>query len=209
VKDLTYYIAFQGDLGQEKNAVIGKVVKAPVLYSVSPTQGTKDAVVNLTGDHLTGALVAFNADLTKPYSVEVVSSTDTGITVKVPNTAALEKPGYGGLRVKNVLERSQGEQTLEEIIYSNPVSFFPIAQGQVRNVGKFNLTVTIVPIQPILGDYNQFPPSIISYPIPAGGSVSIQLMTGFVYRVTGGSTDTTVPISVLTPDAVDFVIDVQ
>jgi hypothetical protein len=203
-KDLTYYFAFMGKLGQEEGAVIGKVVKAPVLYSVSPDEGTEGTPVTLAGDNLLGASVSFNVDLTKPYSVEVLNSTDMAITAKVPNTAALEKPGYGGLRVKTFTEGG-------EAIYSNAVSFFPIAEGQVRNVGKFDLTVKIEAIQPILGDnnHNQFPPSISSYPIPAGGSVSIQLTTGFVYRVTGGSTDTTVPISVLTPDAVDFVIDVQ
>jgi hypothetical protein len=34
-------------------------------------------------------------------------------------------------------------------------------------------------------------------------------MTGFTYHVTGGTTDGTVDIEVLTPEAIDFSIGVQ
>jgi len=214
-KDLTYYFAFMGKLGQEEGAVIGRVVKAPVLYSVSPDQATEGTPVILTGDNLPDPAdqpntkgVCFSADLTKPYSVELISRTETEITVKVPNTAGLEKPGYGGLRVKNVLERSEGEETLEEIIYSNPVSFFPIAEGEIVNYGKFLIDAHVEATKPILGDYNQLPRPI-SYPVLPGDRVLIQLMTGFTYHVTGGTTDGTVDIEVLTPEAIDFSIGVQ
>jgi hypothetical protein len=215
VKDLTYYFAFTGKLGQEEGAVLGRVVKAPVLYSVSPDQGTEGTPVILTGDNLPDPAdqpntkgVCFNADSTKPYSIELISRTETEITVKVPNTAALEKPGYGGLRVKNVLERLEGEETLEEIIYSNPVSFFPIAEGEIVNYGKFLIDAHVEATKPILGDYNQLPRPI-SYPVLPGDRVLIQLMTGFTYHVTGGTTDGTVDIEVLTPEAIDFSIGVQ
>ena len=73
--------------------------------------------------------------------------------VKVPNTAGLKKPGYGGLRIRNVLDTG-------EKIYSNPVSFFPIAEGEVRNTGQTIVNVTIEAVKPIVGDYSPLPPTI-------------------------------------------------
>jgi hypothetical protein len=35
-EELTYYLVFRGQLEEEEDAVIGKVIKAPVLHSVSP-----------------------------------------------------------------------------------------------------------------------------------------------------------------------------
>jgi hypothetical protein len=207
-KDLTYYFAFKGKLGQEEDAVIGKVVKAPVLYRATPDQGTEGTVVTIAGDNLPDPAgqpetrgVCFNADQTKPYIIELISRTETEIKVKVPNTASLEKPGYGGLRVKNVLE---GEQ----VIYSNPLSFFPIAEGKIENSAQVPINVTIEAARPIYGDYKELPRPI-SYPVLQGDSLSIQLMTGFIYHVTGGATDMTKDIKYLTPDLIDFVLQVH
>jgi len=209
-KELTYYLTFRGELGQEKDAVIGKVIKAPVLQYVSPDQGIEGTLVTIIGDYLpeiggpfptTSRNVNFNHDTRWPYTAEVISRTDTEITAKVPNSAAIVKPGYGGLRVRRVVSET------EEMIYSNPVPFFPIAEGEIRNSGKASINATIEAVKPILGDYNQLPGPII-YPVLPGQSVSLQLMTGFTYKATT-NTSFTQDIWTLTPDPMDFVFDLE
>ncbi len=209
-KELTYYLTFRGELGQEKDAVIGKVIKAPVLQHVSPDQGIEGTLVTIIGDYLpeiggpfptTSRNVNFNHDTRWPYTAEVISRTDTEITAKVPNSAAIVKPGYGGLRVRRVLPET------EEMIYSNPVPFFPIAEGEIRNSGRASINATIEAVKPILGDYNQLPGPII-YPVLPGQSVSLQLMTGFTYKATA-NTSFTQDIWTLTPDPMDFVFDLE
>jgi hypothetical protein len=209
-KELTYYLTFRGELGQEKDAVIGKVIKAPVLQHVSPDQGIEGTLVTIIGDYLpeiggpfptTSRNVNFNHDTRWPYTAEVISRTDTEITAKVPNSAAIVKPGYGGLRVRRVVPET------EEMIYSNPVPFFPIAEGEIRNSGKASINATIEAVKPILGDYNQLPGPII-YPVLPGQSVSLQLMTGFTYKATA-NTSFTQDIWTLTPDPMDFVFDLE
>lgn len=209
-EDITYYFAFRGQLGNEEDAVIGKVIKGPLLYSVSPDEGIEEEVVTLTGNNLptidgpfpiTSEDVRFHHDLTKPYTVEVINKTDTDITVKVPNTAGLLKPGYGGQRVRNILDTG-------EKIYSNPVSFFPIAEGEVKNIGQTTVDVTIEAIGPIVGDYNQLPQTINISGLAPSASQPIQLMTGFTYTATANTSDTQ-DIELLTPDAIDFVFEVE
>ena len=121
--------------------------------------------------------------------------------VKVPNTAGLKKPGYGGLRVRNVF--GTGEK-----IYSNPVSFFPIAEGEVRNTGQTIVNVTIEAVKPIVGDYSPLPQTITINNLSPGVSVPIQLITGFTYKATANTT-VTKDIYLLTPNAVDFIFEVQ
>ena len=190
--------------------MIGKVIKAPVIQSVSPDQGLEGTVVTITGDYLpeiegpiptSSRNINFSRDPSRPYTAEVISRTDTEITTKVPNSAAILKPGYGGLRVRRILPET------EEMIYSNPVPFFPIAEGKIRNLGGVLINATVEAVKPILGDYNQLPPSI-SYPVPAGDSVWIQLLTGFTYKATA-NTSVTQDIWAITPDPADFVFDLQ
>jgi hypothetical protein len=209
-KELTYYLTFRGELGQEKDAVIGKVIKAPVLQGVSPDQGIEGTLVTITGDYLpeiegpfptTSRNVNFSHDPSRPYTAEVINRTDTEITTKVPNTAAILKPGYGGLRVRRVVPET------EEMIYSNPLPFFPIAEGEIRNLGGVLINATIEAVKPILGDYNQLPQPVI-YSVLAGDSVLIQLITGFTYKATG-NTSSTQDIWTITPEAIDFVFDLQ
>jgi hypothetical protein len=209
-EDITYHFAFKGQLGNETDAVIGKVIKSPLLYSVSPDEGLEGDEVTITGNNLpviegpyptATDNVNFHHDLTKPYSAEVTARTDNDITVKVPNTAGLLKPGYGGLRVKNILDTG-------EMVYSNPVSFFPIAEGEVRNIGTTTINVTIEAISPIVGDYALLPETITINNLLTGASQPVQLKTGFTYRATANTT-VTKDISLLTPDPVDFVFEVE
>ena len=208
VKDLMYYFVFRGRLGKEEDAVIGRVVRGPVLHRVTPERGTEGTEVILTGDHLPDPadpnnidrkVVCFDRDLTKPYILELIDRTETEIKVKVPNTAGVTKPGYGGIRVENVLEG-------REFIFSNPVSFFPIAEGEIRNLQGGILNATIEAVKPIFGDYDQLP-------LPASytvvDSLPIQLMSGFTYHVTGWGPDKTIDISGLTPEPVDFIIEIR
>ncbi|MBI4837629.1 MAG: hypothetical protein HY806_00440 [Nitrospirae bacterium] len=209
-EDVTYYFAFRGQLGNETDAVIGKIIKGPVLHSISPDNGIEGTIVTLTGNNLpmidepfpaTSENVRFHHDISKPYTVEVINKTDTDITVKVPNTAGLLKPGYGGLRVRNIL--NTGEK-----IYSNPVFFFPIAQGEVRNSGQTVVDITVEATNPITGDYNQLPQTININGLAPGASQPIQLMTGFTYAATANST-VTKDIELLTPNAIDFVFELH
>jgi hypothetical protein len=209
-KGLTYTLVFRGQLGKEEDAVIGKVIKAPVVHSVAPDQGIEGTLVVITGDDLpeiespfptTSRNVNFSHDESRPYTAEVINRTDTEITAKVPNIAAIRKPGYGGLRVRRIIPDT------EEMIYSNPVPFFPIAEGEIRNSGGTLISATIEAVKPILGDYDQLPQPII-YPVPAGDPVSIQLKTGFTYKATA-NTSVTQDIWTITPDAVDFIFDLQ
>ena len=211
--DITYYFAFRGQLGNETDAVIGKVIKGPLLYSVVPDNGIEGTIVTLTGNNLPTTNGTFPIILddnasdvrfhhsTEPYTTEVINSTNTDITVKVPNTAGLKKPGYGGLRVRNVLDTG-------ERIYSNPVSFFPIAAGEVRNIGQTVVNVTIEATKPIVGDYSPLPSIITINNLAPGASQVIQLMTGFTYKATANTT-VIKDIELLTPNAVDFVFEVQ
>jgi hypothetical protein len=209
-EDITYYLAFRGQLGNETDAVIGRVIKAPILYNVFPDEGTEGTVITLTGNNLpvingpfptTSEDIRFQHDLTKPYIVEVINKTDTDIIVKVPNMAGLIKPGYGGLRVRNILDTG-------EKIYSNPVSFFPIAEGVVNNIGDTTVNVTVEAIGPIVGDYALLPETIIIESLPPGVSQPIQLMTGFTYTATANKS-VTKDIESLTPDIIDFVFEVE
>lgn len=209
-EDITYYLAFRGQLGNETDAVIGRVIKGPILYNVSPDEGTEGTVITLAGNNLpiingpfptTSEDVRFHHDVTKPYTVEVINKTDTDITVTVPNTAGLLKPGYGGLRVRNILDTG-------EKIYSNPVSFFPIAEGEVKNIGTTTINVTIETISPIVGDYALLPETITINNLLPGASQPIQLTTGFTYRATA-NTSVTKNIELLTPEPIDFVFEVQ
>ncbi len=113
-KDITYYLVFRGQLGNENDAVIGKVITAPVLYSVTPDHGIERDVVTISGENLPDIAppyttasenIKFNHVVTIPYEVEVINRAETEITVRVPDTAALEKPGYGGLRLRRWLKR--------------------------------------------------------------------------------------------------------
>jgi len=209
-KELTYYLVFRGRLGKEEDAVIGKVIKAPVIQGVSPDQGIEGTLVTITGDYLpeidgpfpsTSRNISFSRDPSRPYTAEVISRTDTVITTKVPNTAAILKPGYGGLRVRSILPET------EEMIYSNPVPFFPIAEGEIRNFGGGLINANIEAVKPILGTYSQLP-GPVTYPVLAGNSVWIQLMTGFTYKATA-NTSVTQDIWTITPDAFDFIFDLQ
>ena len=85
--------------------------------------------------------------------------------------------------------------------------FFPIAEGEVRNSGKVPINATIEAVKPMIGDYNQLPQPV-SYPVLAGDSVLIQLITGFTYKATA-NTSSTQDIWAITPDATDFVFDLQ
>ena len=190
IKDLTYYLVFRGQLGDEADAVIGKVIKSAVLHKVEPDEGPKDSVVTLTGDNLpiiNGPFPTTTDSVRFHHSgsptVDVVDKTDTTITVKVPSNAALVKPGYGGLRLRKVLSTG-------EVVYSNPVPFFPIADGVVKNVGTAPINVTVEAIQPILGDYNQLPDSIVINDLQPGLAESIQLVAGYEYVATANTSVT-------------------
>jgi hypothetical protein len=213
-KDITYSLAFRGQLGNENDAVIGKVITAPVLYSVTPDQGIERDIVKISGDNLPNITppyttasenIKFSHDWSMPYRVEVISKTDTEITVMVPDTAGLMKPGYGGLRLRKVV----GEGQEMESIYSNPIPFYPIAQGIIRNSTESWQNVTMNALAPISGDYNPLPPPVV-YQVPPNDSVGIRLMTGFTYGALGGpGTQGTIDdIWTLTPDAIDFQFDI-
>jgi len=213
-KDITYSLVFRGQLGNERDAVIGKVITTPVLHSVTPDQGIERDVVTISGDNLPNIAppyttasehIKFSHDWSMPYRVEVISKTETEITVRVPDTAGLMKPGYGGLRLRKVV-REGGE---EESIYSNPVPFYPIAQGIIRNSTEGWQNVTMSALAPISGDYNPLPPPVV-YQVPPNGSVGIRLMTGFTYGALGGpGTQGTIEnIWTLTPEAIDFEFDI-
>ena len=145
-------------------------------------------------------LVRFNHDKEKPYVIEALAQTDDTITVRVPATAALEKPGYGGLRVREIYDTG-------ETVFSNPLPFFPIANGLVENIGPLPAIVTILPIKPVVGDYPQLPSSKTFYLAP-GDVTSLDLVTGFTYEVRANLTQT-VDIMKLSPDGLDFRIQVQ
>ncbi len=210
VRDLTYRIFFQGRLGVEEGAVIGRVIKGPALCAVTPEKGPEGTIVTLTGNDLPSIMgpfptfsgvVRFNHDSTKPYSAEVLSSSDTEIVAAVPNTTALVKPGHGGLRVRDILPTG-------ETVWSNPVSFFPIAHGVVKNVGLVPTTVTVKAIQPIMGFYGVLPSSISLGVLDPGASREVDLVTGFRY-VAEANVSNTKDIVFLTPDEIDFVFEVQ
>ncbi|HDZ62057.1 MAG TPA: hypothetical protein ENH40_02795 [Nitrospirae bacterium] len=207
VEDLTYHLAFKGQLGNEQGAVIGRVIKSPVLHSVSPDEGKEGDVITITGNNLpmppTSDYVRFQHNLTEPYTVELLSKTDTEIIVKVPNTAGLKKPGYGGLRVSNV-------SAVGEKIYSNPVPFYPIAQGEVTNTGQSTIDVTITANAPIVGDNNQLPlPSSVNITgLAPGASLPVNLKTGYNYTAAANSSDTQ-DIEILKPGEPDFIFEVQ
>jgi hypothetical protein len=213
-KEITYYLVFRGQLGNEKDAVIGKAITAPVLYSVTPDRGTKKDAVTISGENLpdiawpyTAASenIKFSHDLTMPYKVEVISKTETEITARVPDTAGLMKPGYGGLRLRKVV----GEGEEKESIYSNPIPFYPISEGVISNSTESWQNVTMKALNPIAGDYSPLPRPII-YPITPRGSVWINLMTGFTYEATGGpgTLGSVQDIFLLTPNPTDFEFDI-
>jgi hypothetical protein len=213
-KDVTYSLIFRGALGEEKDAVIGKVIKGSVLYSVSPDEGTERDIVTITGDMLPEIpgpypvntnYVRFNHTVEWPYSARVTYKTDSEITVEVPNTAALEKPGYGGLRVKKVY----GSGETEETIFSNPIPFFPIADGIIQNLEETWQNVTMEAVKPISGDFQELPRPIV-YPIGPNDSQWIQLITGYTYRAVGetGTYWSPQDIYTLTPYENDFEFDV-
>jgi hypothetical protein len=124
--------------------------------------------------------IKFSHDTSKPYSVEMIGKTEATVTVKVPKTAALKKPGYGGLRVRKV--SGTGEE--KEAIYSNPVPFFPIATGVVSNWTERAQDVIVKAVGPIVGDYSEWPKTRI-YSLAANEQVWTELMTGFQYRAEG------------------------
>ncbi len=207
VEDLTYHLAFKGQLGNEQDAVIGRVIKSPVLHSVSPDEGKEGDVITITGNNLpmppTSDYVRFQHNLTEPYTVELLSKTDTEIIVKVPNTAALVKPEYGGLRVVDIL--ASGEK-----IYSTSLIFFPIAEGEVTNTGGSTIDVTITADAPIVGDNNQLPlpPSVNITGLAPGASLPVNLKTGYNYTASANSTDTQ-DIEFLKPGEPDFIFNVD
>ena len=51
------------------------------------------------------------------HDVEILARTDTAIDARVPQNAGLIKPGYGGIRLRTVLDSG-------EVIFSNPTAFF-------------------------------------------------------------------------------------
>jgi hypothetical protein len=209
-KDITYYLVFRGRLGNEEDAVIGKVITAPVLYSVTPDYGIERDVVTISGDNLPDIAppyttaaenIKFNHIVTSPYSVEVISKTDTEITVRVPDTAALEKPGYGGLR----LRKAVGEGEEKESIYSNPIPFYPIAEGSIENSTGTWQNVTMRALAPIAGDYSPLPLPVV-YQVAPNGSEWIELITGFTYEAVGnpGTRGSVQDIFRLNPNPTDF-----
>jgi hypothetical protein len=211
-KDVTYSLVFRGALGEEKDAVIGKVIKGPVLYSVSPDEGTERDIVTITGDTLpeipgpypvNNNDVRFNHEVAWPYNARVTYKTDSQITVEVPNTAAIVKPGYGGLRVRKVYEFGETEET----IFSNPIPFFPIADGIVNNLEETSQNVTMEAVKPLSGDCEV--PNPTTFTLPPQGSVQIELITGFTYRAVceSGIIWSPMDIHTLTPDEIDFEIN--
>jgi hypothetical protein len=136
-----------------------------------------------------------------PYEVEVISRAETEITVRVPDTAALMKPGYGGLRLKKVV----GEGEEKESIYSNPIPFYPIAEGSIENSTGSWQNVTMRALAPIAGDYSP-PPLPVVYQVSPNGSAWIELMTGFTYEAAGspGTRGSIQDIFRLTPNPTDF-----
>ncbi len=212
IEDLTYHLAFKGQLGNEQDAVIGRVIKGPVLHSVFPDEGLEGDEVTLTGNNLpiingpfptTSEDVRFQHDMTKSYTTEIVNVTTNDITAKVPNTAGLLKPGYGGLRVRHLLDTG-------EKIYSNPVSIFPIAQGEVTNTGQSTIDVTITANAPIVGDNNQLPlpPPVTVTGLAPLATAAVDLKTGYNYTAAANSTDTQ-DIEILKPGEPDFIFNVQ
>ena len=188
------------------------MIRAPVLYSVTPNQGTKKDIVTIAGGDLpeiayetASENIKFSHDMARPYQVEMISKTGNEIKVKVPNTAGLMKPGYGGLRLRKVV--GQGEE--KESIYSNPIPFYPIAEGIIRNQTGTRQDVLMEALKPVSGDYSPLPGPII-YPVPPNTSVWIKLMTGFTYQAVGGpgTTGTMNDIWVLTPAETDFEFDI-
>jgi hypothetical protein len=136
---------------------------------------------------------------------EVVDRRDNEIFVKVPNTAAILKPGYGGLRVRKIVGSGEAEET----IFSNPVPFFPIAEGIVKNLGDTTQIVTMKAVKPITGDYQV--PDPITFTVPPDASVRIELFTGFTYDAVN---EAGIPwieqdIYTLTPDDIDFEFDIE
>lgn len=182
---LTYYLAFQGQLGAEEGAVIGKVLHGPVLNNVQPNEGLIDTtVVTLTGNALSSSEVRFEHDLNRPYLVEVISQSDTAITVKVPQTTCLVKPGYGGVRMRTTL--ATGEK-----VYSNSVPFFPIVPTVITNLAGFFENplpldqVTVEAVFPILGDYAFLPAPLMVDTDQT--RVTVSLKAGFIYVAKGTS----------------------
>ena len=66
-------------------------------------------------------------------------------------------------------------------IFSNPVSFFPIAEGVVINVGTAPINVTISATGPILGNYTIKPADITIIDLQPQATESIQLTAGYTY----------------------------
>jgi hypothetical protein len=213
-RDITYYLSFKGELGEEKEAVIGKVIKGPSISLVYPDRGIEDEVVRIVVDDLPDIKepfplktqdISFNHSVRWPYMAEVVDRRDNEIFVKVPNTAAIVKPGYGGLRVRKIVESGETEET----IFSNPVPFFPIAEGIVKNLGDTPQIVTMKAVKPITGDYQV--PDPITFTVPPDASVPIELFTGFTYDAVdaGGIPWIEQDIYTLTPDDIDFEFDIE
>ena len=179
--DLTYYLTFRGQLGNEADAVIGKAIKAPMLHSVSPEDVVEGTIITLTGDQLGTSEVVFEHDLTKPYSAPVQNQDNGSITLPVPDNAGVVKLSYGGIRVRNIL--NTGER-----VYSNPVSYFPTAQGVIRNFSnRSGALLRIEALRPILGNYGQIPPTFTTNPLDVDEEESIEMELGFIYNfgVTG------------------------
>ena len=85
----------------------------------------------------------------------------------------------------------------KEVIFSNPVIFYPIAEGEITGSGN----ITIEAVSPLYGDYAQLPPRV-SYSVV--DRLLIQLMAGFTYRVTGWGPEFTVDIAGFDSDRTDF-----
>jgi hypothetical protein len=206
---IKYHLAFRGRLGAEQGAVAGRVIEGPLLYGVEPERGRKGTAVLIQGDRLPqipgpypapAEPVRFSHHKEAPYTVVAQQASEESIRVAVPDTAALEKPGYGGLRVRTVYDS-------QETVFSNPLPFFPLAVGMVEHVGTRPALVTISAVKPTLGDYGPLPPSQ-SFPLAPGESTALELTTGFTYQFQANTTQRA-DILKLTPQASDFHIEVE
>ena len=196
--DLTYYLTFRGQLGNEADAVIGKAIKAPMLHNVSPEKVVEGTMITLTGDQLGFSEVVFEHDLTKPYSAPVLNQDNVSIRLPVPNNAGVVKLSYGGIRVRNIL--NTGEK-----VYSNPVSYFPTAQGVIKNLStRFASRIRIEALRPVFGDYSQLPPTFFTNRLDHDQEEPMELELGFIYNF-GAEGQFEKPVTMIRPGE-DFII---
>jgi len=173
-RKLSHTLVFQGRLGEEKGAVIGRVVEAPILIDAVPATGRFGSAVTVTADSLDDRTVArFSRQFTGTPSEQ--SRQGNTITALVPDSAGVTKPGAGGLRLLTTLATG-------EVLFSNPVPFTPLAQGQVANSTEAALEVTITAVGPITDGAPAPLPAPVTVTVPPKGAVpNVPLPTGFRY----------------------------